>query len=491
MIGDTNKGMDFGGWINQSIAWVGQYPELLAITIFLASFFESLVIIGVFIPGVVLLFALAALAGGGALSLEITLISAFFGAVAGDGISFYIGRNFSDRTRSIWPLSRYPDLITQSERFFHRHGGKSVVIGRFVGPLRCFLPLAVGALGMPPARFFTFNVASALAWAPWYILPGFLVGSAIDIETPLPNHFYPVLGTLLLIIVLTAGLFTQLQWHLRPTGPFYQWIGNRFDQSRFAHRIWDNAYSVRQGEREYPISSALLFTGGLLGFLFFTLLTLNLPAIQHLDQTVTEVLNAIQIPALDIVFVGLTLLGDPAFLYLVFGWFVLLLLLRKHIALALFCIAGGLATHALTKILKAFLAISRPDSPGIPDSFAYPSGHTSGAILAYGLITAFIARENMPHHRWHIYILGGIWVLLIASSRLYLQVHWLSDIIGGTLLGLMLCGLVRTLQSPYDRMPIWHNRWLVTFGFGAAILAAGYLFTFLPDAMSNFQRMPT
>ncbi|OZG71958.1 membrane-associated protein [Hahella sp. CCB-MM4] len=479
--------MDFSGWVNQSITWVGQYPELLAITIFLVSFLESLVIIGIFIPGVVLLFGLAALCGGGALSLESTLFAAFLGAVAGDGLSFYVGRRYSTQTQSIWPLTRYPELIIQSERFFKQHGGKSVVIGRFVGPLRCFLPLAVGALGMPPSRFIAFNVASAIAWAPWYILPGFLVGAAIDIETPLPQHFYPVLGSLLLIIVLTAGLFTQLHWHLRPSGSFYRWISNRFETSGFAHRLWDNLYSLRNGEREYPISSALLFTGGVFGFAFVTLLTLYLPSVQQLNLTVAGVLTDIHIPLLDMIFVGLTLLGNPGFLYLFFGWFVTLLVVRQRFHLAFLCILGGLSAHALTSFLKAVLQIQRPDSPGIPDSFAYPSGHTSGAILVYGLITAFIARERLPHHRWGIYVTGGIWVLLIACSRLYLQVHWLSDIVGGTLLGLTLCGLIRTLQSPYDRQPVWTDKWIAVFGFGAAILVISYLLLTFPAAIARFQ----
>ncbi len=482
--------MDFGGWVSQSITWVGQYPELLAFTIFLVSFFESLVIIGIFIPGVVLLFALAALCGGGALSLESALLAAFLGAVAGDGLSFYIGRRFSSQTQSIWPLSRYPELFTQSERFFQQHGGKSVVIGRFVGPLRCFLPLAVGALGMPPARFITFNVASAIAWAPWYILPGFLVGAAIDIDTPLPRHFYPVLGSLFIIIVPTAGLFTQLHWHLRPSGPFYRWVSRLFKKSKFAHQLWDNLYSIRNGEREYPISSALLFTGGLFGFSFITLLTLHLPAVQRLNLAVAGVLDDIHIPLLDMIFVALTLLGNPGFLYLIFGWFISLLVVRQRFKLAALCVVGGLSTHALTSLLKASLQIHRPDSPGIPESFAYPSGHTSGAILVYGLITAFIAREKLPHHRWGIYVLGGIWTLLIACSRLYLQVHWLSDIIGGVLLGLTLCGLVRTLQSPYDRRPLWTDKWIAIFGLGAAILAVGYLLLYYPQAMTTYQLVP-
>ncbi len=479
--------MDLHTLVDQIVGWVSLHPDLLAIVIFLTAFLESLVIIGLFIPGVIFLFALAALSGSGALSLTFTLLAAFFGAVAGDGLSFYLGRRYSAQTRSIWPLSRYPELIRQAERFFHEHGGKSVVIGRFVGPLRCFLPLVAGALGMSPVRFVSFNVASAVGWAPWYILPGYLVGAAIDIDTPLPAHFYPALAGLVLTILAISGLFSQLHWHLRPAGPLYSWLRARAVNSPLLTKLWKNAYSVRHDHKEYPVSSTILFLLGILGFGVTTLLTLYLPSVGYLNHWLSGQMATLHIPLLDIIFISITLLGDPGFLYLIFGWFVLLLLAQRRIALAAFSIIGGLTTHGLTNLLKALLAIERPDSAVLPDSFAYPSGHTSGAIFVYGMITTFIAREALPHKRWYIYSLGAAWVLLIASSRLYLEVHWFSDIVGGIMLGLTLCGLVRMMQSPCDRQPVFTGKRLIVLALGLILLAILYLIFQAGDALALFR----
>jgi len=445
------------------------------------------VIIGIFIPGVILLFALAALGGSGALSLELTLLAAFLGAIAGDGLSFYLGRRYSAQSRSIWPLSRYPDLIRQSERFFHDHGGKSVVIGRFVGPLRCVLPLVAGALGMPPVRFVSFNIASAIAWAPWYILPGYLVGGAIDVDTPLPPHFYPVLTGLLVTILAFSGLFSQLHWHLRPAGPFYSWVESVAANLAFPARLWSNAYSEREGKKEYPVSSAILFLFAALGFGIVTLLAAYLPAIGSLNHWISELMKTLHTPLLDIIFVNLTLLGDTGFLYFIFGGFILLLLAQRRFTLAIFCLLGGLSTHGMTSLIKASLAIERPASTVLPASFSYPSGHTSGAVFVYGIITTFIARETPAHKRRSIYSSGAILTLLIATSRLYLEVHWFSDILGGTMLGLMLCGLVRIAQSPYDRQPALTGKSRLALLLGMALMAVFYLSLQAPGALVEYR----
>src|SRR5690606_38386248 len=112
-----------------------EQPEWLAITILVAALLESLAFVGILIPGVLLMFVLSSLAGSGLLSLEVTLLTAVVGAVLGDGLSFYLGRIFHERLHSVWPFRRYPGILRRGETFFYRHGGKSIVIGRFVGPV--------------------------------------------------------------------------------------------------------------------------------------------------------------------------------------------------------------------------------------------------------------------------------------------------------------------------------------------------------------------
>src|SRR5690554_6983964 len=137
-----------------------------------------------------MLFAFAALAGKTGIPLSEALIWAGLGAVAGDVLSFSIGRLLKGRLDAVWPLSRYPGLIAKGESFFRAHGGKSVIIERFVGPIRPVIPMVAGALHMPWRTFITFNLLSAVGWALVYILPGFTVGTALASEIKPPPHFY-------------------------------------------------------------------------------------------------------------------------------------------------------------------------------------------------------------------------------------------------------------------------------------------------------------
>ncbi|WLQ14134.1 bifunctional DedA family/phosphatase PAP2 family protein [Hahella aquimaris] len=469
---------------NSLLIWVQQHPDWLAIAVFLVAFLESLAIAGIIIPGVVLLFGLAAICGGGALALQWTIIAAFLGAVCGDGLSFYLGKYLDVRVRGLWPLSKYPDLLTQGESFFQRHGGKSVIIGRFIGPVRPVIPLVAGMLNMSARRFFAFNLLSALAWAPFYVVPGFLVGAAIDTRTPLPPHFYPVLTVVILVLVSLASLFTQFHYQLRPSGKLYRTL-LRFGAKRpGVGRLWSNSYSLRSGVKEYPISSFLLGSCALLLFILWTLLVMNTDAVSHLNAWIAENMQRLHTPILDYLFIGLTLLGDPTFLYIAFGFFGLLLLLQKNLRLMLCCVGAGLVTHAATTGLKHWLQVARPEALLAPESFAYPSGHTSGAVLVYGLATSMLAREFSPPRRWPIYISGAMAALLIAFSRLYLGVHWFSDVVGGALLGLTICGFARVAQSHFDRTPMWRGSWRYVLLFGFVMAACAYLGWTMPETVS-------
>ncbi|WP_246094167.1 MULTISPECIES: DedA family protein [Mesorhizobium] len=106
------------------------------------------------------------------------LISAFLGAIVGDGLSFWLGYRYHREILQRWPLNRYPELIARSEAFFERHGGKSVFLARFTPGVRAFIPLVAGMLQMPARRFYYANIFSAFVWAPSHILPGELVSSA-------------------------------------------------------------------------------------------------------------------------------------------------------------------------------------------------------------------------------------------------------------------------------------------------------------------------
>src|SRR3954447_12334507 len=155
-------------------AWLGY------LTIFLAALLEAVPIVGSVIPGSTIILALSALVPGGELELVGVFAAAIAGAAVGDGAAFWIGHRSQREILSAWPMSRYPNVIAQSEAFFHRWGVLAVFFARFVPPIRAFVPITAGSLGMPPLRFYAVNIPAILLWAPAHVLPGVLAVSLLE-----------------------------------------------------------------------------------------------------------------------------------------------------------------------------------------------------------------------------------------------------------------------------------------------------------------------
>jgi undecaprenyl-diphosphatase len=168
--------------------------------IFVVAFGESLAVLSLLVPGTVILIACSTLIPTGALDAWPLVTAAAAGAVMGDGVSYWLGRYCAGLT-SRWPLSRCSGAVESGLTFFRRHGGKSVFIGRFFGPLRAFVPLAAGMSAMKPGAFWAANILSAAIWAPMLVLGGNLLGYALERLL----HWPPEL--LVGLAVLSATLF--------------------------------------------------------------------------------------------------------------------------------------------------------------------------------------------------------------------------------------------------------------------------------------------
>jgi len=192
--------------IQPLLDWVQRNPHVSGVIIFAVASCESLALIGIIVPGVVFMLGIGALVGLNAISLPHALVWAALGAISGDWISYWLGRHFDQQLRHVWPLSRYPQLIPKGERFFRRHGGMSVLFGRFVGPLRPIVPAIAGIMHMPQIKFYVINVVSAVLWAPVVILPGVAFGESIQ----LANHVFGKIILLIVILVVALVLFAYI-----------------------------------------------------------------------------------------------------------------------------------------------------------------------------------------------------------------------------------------------------------------------------------------
>jgi membrane-associated protein len=177
--------------------------------VFLAAFLEAFAIP---IPAELVLVTAAVVAQHGDLSLGSVLGSATTGAITGQAGAYVLGRVRGRRMLEWRPLARLagPHLAS-AEAFFARHGGKAVFLGRFVPILRSTIGWMAGVGGLPPARYATWNVAGALAWALSIGLGAYYFGkAAVDaVQT------WGTIGILLVAAVAVLLLAGTRAWRRR------------------------------------------------------------------------------------------------------------------------------------------------------------------------------------------------------------------------------------------------------------------------------------
>jgi membrane protein DedA with SNARE-associated domain len=202
--------------VQPMLAFIAAHAHWAAVVMFVTAFGESFAFLSLLFPGTTLLIAAGTLMSDGTLPYAPVLIGAVAGATLGDSVSYWIGLRFGGGIARVWPFSRNSEMLPAGIRFFERHGGKSVFIGRFFGPMRAVVPLAAGLLQMPRGWFWLTNIASALVWAPMLLFVGDAAGDLGGRLIGQTNTFVLVFGGLTLFGV--AGVIWAMLRAARPKG---------------------------------------------------------------------------------------------------------------------------------------------------------------------------------------------------------------------------------------------------------------------------------
>jgi membrane-associated protein len=157
-------------------------PWIYAI-LFLIVFAETGLVVTPFLPGDSLLFAAGALAGGGSLDIRLAALLLLVAAIAGDAVNYAMGRAAGTRvihlarTDPRWGRWINPAYLQRAHDFFVRHGGKAIVLGRFMPIVRTFVPFVAGAAEMSYPAFAFYNITGAFAWVGVCLGAGYLFGN--------------------------------------------------------------------------------------------------------------------------------------------------------------------------------------------------------------------------------------------------------------------------------------------------------------------------
>ncbi|MGL5445911.1 MAG: VTT domain-containing protein [Rhabdaerophilum sp.] len=448
-------------YIQPLFNFAGENVWLVALIVFAAALSESIVLIGAIIPGTAIILAAAAIVGASHLSIWPILIAAIVGAIAGDGISYWMGHHYKHRIVRIWPFSRYPGLLAKGDAYFESHGGKSVFIARFLPGVRAVVPISAGMARMTAGRFYAANISSALVWAPAHVLPATALGASMAV---LGDASGRLLLVLVVVGLVAAGaiFLSWLAWsRLMPLLGACQdrllaWARER--NSRLARAVLQWLDPLHSGDR----TAALLvgaFAAALLGFVNLVEDVVARGELARLDLAISSFIQSLRNDAADRVMIIVTSFGDgvviTALSVVALGW------LAWHRSWRL---AGGLAilliaTAAFVPLLKSTIQIARPLAMySGADAYSFPSGHATFAATFFGFAGWLTLRGLPGRWRWLPIVLAAGTVGVIAASRIYLAAHWPSDVLAGAIFGLgttLIMALVFRKEDLTQARPAW------------------------------------
>jgi membrane-associated protein len=194
---------------------VDTYGPWIHAILFLIVFAETGLVVTPFLPGDSLLFAAGAIGATGALDARVAAAVLIAAAVIGNFVNYTIGRSVGARvihlarTDPRWRRWINPDYIARAHAFFEKHGGKAIVLTRFMPIVRTFVPFVAGAAEMPYGAFAFYNIAGAVAWVAVCLGAGYLFGNVPIVKD---NFSLVAIG---IVVVSLLPMFVELVRHRR------------------------------------------------------------------------------------------------------------------------------------------------------------------------------------------------------------------------------------------------------------------------------------
>ncbi|SEF12667.1 membrane protein DedA, SNARE-associated domain [Burkholderia sp. WP9] len=428
------------------------HPAWTLVVIFLAAFLEAVAVIGTVIPGSTVMFLGGALVGTGSLDLGWSLACALAGAVAGDGLSYWLGSRYRDTITRMWPFRTHPAMLKKGHAFFVRYGDKSIVFARFVGPLRAVVPVVAGMFGMRPARFYAMNVMSALVWAPAHILPGILFGASIQLAGAVSFRLVIVLAVLAGVVWMTLRvtrflLRRAMTWASQARIRLSFWAGNRNGR---LHSMARQLSSLDRTTLAFTVvASAVALLCSAVFFRVFRDVISAAPFLQ-IDVSVYRFMQSIRNPWSDTVLAGFATLSSMSTLIALVASAVCWMAWERRWR----TVASWLGVVASSEIvvLAIQFTIHRVPPGSLPaHTYIFASSQVSASVIVYGFISFFIARRGGTLTGFLAVSTSATIVAVTAFEGLYFGRFWISDAVAGVTLALVwvaIIGIIAVWQNP-------------------------------------------
>jgi len=424
--------------------------------VFLVPALESSAFLGFFFPGEIAVLLGGVLAFNGRVPLQAVIVAAVAGAIIGDSVGYVVGRRWGHQilrglgSRIPFLGRRIDEHLDTARAYLRRRGGMAVFVGRFTAALRVMVPGLAGMAEMPYGQFALFNVAGGFLWGTSFVLLGFFAGAAWHRVASDASKA----GLVLLVLVLVGLVTTRLLRSIRADGEGVPdrlarlraigWIRGRFPRA--------SAWAARRVDTSSPtgfLTSAVVIAGGICAWVFAGL-THDVIAVEEaalLDPRVERSVVAHRAAWATVAMKGVTWLGSDALLIpLVLGVGGYFWLRRHDRRPAAFMVAALVGANLWYRITKSMVGRPRPPEQLHLISvtgFSFPSGHATAVVACWGMAAVLVGSRRTTRVKLIVWIGAAVIALFVGFSRLYLGVHWWTDVVAGHALGgLWLCVLV-------------------------------------------------
>jgi membrane protein DedA with SNARE-associated domain/membrane-associated phospholipid phosphatase len=420
------------------------------------AFLETGAFVGLVAPGEFTVMLGGAVASQGEISLPVILGITWLSAFLGDSASFLLGtklgREFLVRHGERFRIT--PERLERVESYFARHGGKTILIGRFIGLVRALAPFIAGSSRMRYGAFAPYSILGTGLWATALILVGYFAARSLDRVTN-------IVGRGLLVFGIVVGVIVALVVS-------YRFLREPENRARLAAEM-EKRRALRPllalGRRLRPQLAFLgrRLTPGGLGLELTTLLAALSVALFLLisywsvvagdpgptpgDQTALDVFNDLRRAWLTDAAKALTHLGSGPLTWPLAALTTVVFVIRRRWMEAAALVIGMALIILLVHGIKDWTDRPRPLDPVVSSSgSSFPSGHAAYSTL-YVWIAVTVAFRLVPGITRRTLLIGASIVLaaLIGLTRAYLRVHWVSDVTSGWALGVSCFAAVATV----------------------------------------------
>lgn len=409
------------------------------------AFAETGAFIGLVVPGETVMLLGGAVAGQGAIDIYLLIAIAWFSAWLGDTTSFFLGRKLGRG----FVLDHGPKVGISHERFekvedyFGRHGGKTIFIGRFISLVRAFAPFIAGSSGMQYRAFVPYSILGTGLWATAHILVGYFFSRSIETAGKYAAKGAFALATLIVVVVAIVWLYRRLREEENRDAAV-RWMEGRGatrwlvelarrPQLRF---LWDRVTPGGTFGLEFTSLMATLAVA-LFVLVAYSVVVGETPGPTPGDQTAQELVEHLRSGVLTSIAKVITWLGAGGVVSALAALCAALLAWRRRWTEFWVLVAGMAITQTGIDVLKEVVDRPRP-AGGLVDTTgsSFPSGHAAHSVFYLWLAVTIVLRLRPGMARGALVVtVGFALTALIGLSRVYLGVHYLSDVSGGWALG--------------------------------------------------------